>query len=80
MTTLTTSPAFDAFAKWATGGQPRNIDGKPITSASCERVATRKPVEPKPVAIGPARETSDDLRKRLARSRKLAERKPRPTK
>ena len=76
MTTLTTTPTYDAFTKWLTSGQPRNIDGKPITSASCERVATRKPIEPKPAAITPARETSDDLRKRLARSRKLAERKP----
>ena len=79
MTTLTTYPTYDAFTKWLTSGQPRNIDGKPITSASCERVATRKPVETKPVP-SPARETSDDLRKRLERSRKLAERKPGPTK
>ena len=76
MTTLTTTPAFDAFAKWATGGQPRNIDGKPISATSGERIATRKTIEPKPAAITPARETSADLRKRLERSRKLAERKP----
>ena len=78
MTTLTNTPTYDAFSKWLTNGQPRNIDGKPISATSGERVATRKPIESKPVAIGPARETSDDLRKRLERSRKLAERKPRP--
>ena len=78
MTTLTNTPTYDAFSKWLTGGQPRNIDGKPISGGSGERVATRKPVEPKPAAITPVRETSDDLRKRLERSRKLAERKPRP--